>query len=414
MTPPLIKPKPRNPVRALRRPTLPPPARSRAALRLTAAAAEGRFELQHCCDCGTVQYPPRSACVTCLSTHLEWRETDGVGELIADTVLHHSNELYYRERVPLRLGMVRLAAGPSLLAHVHGDCGSAPTPVRLRAHLDKSGQAVLMALPSQDTTNMADDPMLREMTSDPKFRKVLVTDGKSAVGQAIARAMIDAGAEIVWAGVAEPWKQADGLDALAKLPQIEQVTLDVTDEKSVRDLAGVIGGKVDILINTAEFHRAHGVADRGTETAHAEMEMNYLGLLRLAQAFGPAMQARAAEGSVPATAWVNLLSIYALSALPSHGTFSASKAAAFALSQNLRAEMRHAGIRVVNVFPGPIDDEWNQLLPPPKLAPAALAGAIVKALREGVEDVYPGDVAQDIVRRFRESAKVLERELWDQ
>ena len=190
--------------------------------------------------------------------------------------------------------------------------------------------------------------------------------------------------------------------------------LDVTDEQSVRDLAGVIGGKVDILVNTAEFHRTHGIADRGTETARAEMEVNYLGLLRLAQAFGPAMRARAAEGTVPATAWVNLLSIYALSALPSHGTFSASKAAAFALSQNLRAEMRHAGIRVVNVFPGPIDDEWNQLVPPPKLAPAALANAIVRALRDGVEDIYPGDVAQDIVTRFRESQKVLERELWDQ
>ena len=144
------------------------------------------------------------------------------------------------------------------------------------------------------------------------------------------------------------------------------------------------------------------------------MEVNYLGLLRLAQAFGPAMRARAAEGTVPATAWVNLLSIYALSALPSHGTFSASKAAAFALSQNLRAEMRHAGIRVVNVFPGPIDDEWNQLVPPPKLAPRRSRRAIVRALRDGVEDVYPGDVAQDIVTRFRESQKVLERELWDQ
>jgi short-subunit dehydrogenase len=180
----------------------------------------------------------------------------------------------------------------------------------------------------------------------------------------------------------------------------------------VRDLAGVIGGKVDILINTAEFHRAHGVADRGTETARAEMEVNYLGLLRLAQAFGPAMRARAAEAT-GATAWVNLLSIHALAALPSHGTFSASKAAAFALSQNLRAEMRHAGIRVINVFPGPIDDEWNQLVPPPKLAPGALARAIVTALRDGVEDLYPGDVAQDIVTRFRESQKVLERELWD-
>ncbi|HKS64794.1 MAG TPA: zinc ribbon domain-containing protein, partial [Xanthobacteraceae bacterium] len=100
----LPKPKPRNPVRALRAPTLPPAGRSRAALRLTAAAAEGRFELQHCADCGAVQYPPRSACVNCLSHRLEWRETGGAGDLIAATVLHHSNELYYRERVPIRLG----------------------------------------------------------------------------------------------------------------------------------------------------------------------------------------------------------------------------------------------------------------------------------------------------------------------
>jgi NAD(P)-dependent dehydrogenase (short-subunit alcohol dehydrogenase family)/uncharacterized OB-fold protein len=414
MTPPLIRPKPRNPVRAIRLPTLPPPARSRSALRLTAAAAEGRFELQHCADCGTVQYPSRSACVTCLSHRLEWREVSDAGELISDTVLHHSNELYYRERVPLRLGTVRLDAGPSLLVHLHGDCADAPSRVRVRAHLDKSGQAVLNALPPQDTANMTDDPMLREMTSDPKFRKILVTDGKSAAGQALARALIEAGADIVWVGVAEPWKGAPGLDELRQLPQIEIVPLDVTDKKSVRDLAGVIGGKVDILINTAEFHRAHGVADRGTETARAEMDVNYLGLIRLAQAFGPAMRARAAEGTVPATAWVNLLSIFALSALPSHGTFSAAKAAAFALSQNLRAEMRHAGIRVVNVFPGPIDDEWNQLVPPPKLAPEALAKAIVAALRDGIEDVYPGDVAQDIWTRFRESQKTLERELWDQ
>ena len=73
--------------------------------------------------------------------------------------------------------------------------------------------------------------------------------------------------------------------------------------------------------------------------------------------------------------------------------------------------MRPAGIRVINVFPGPIDDEWNQLLPPPKLAPAALASAIVKALREGIEDVYPGDVAQEWLERWRDNPKALEREL---
>ena len=414
MTQPLERPTPRNPVRAQRLLTLPPHARSRTALRFTAAAAEGRFELQTCFDCGAIQYPPRSACVKCLSHRLEWREVAAGGELIADTVLHHSNEIYYRERVPLRLGTLRLDAGPSLLAHVHGDCAPAPSRVRVRAHLDRSGQAVLMALPREDTANLAEDAMLREMTSDPKFRKVLITDAKSATGHALAAAIVQAGADIVWLGVAESWKQAPGFDALTALPQSTVVPLDVTDAKSVEELAGTIGGKVDILINTAEFHRAHGIADRGTETARAEMDVNYLGLLRLAQAFGPAMRARAAEGAVPAAAWVNLLSICALAALPSQGTFSASKAAAFALSQNLRAEMRQAGIRVVNVFPGPIDDEWNQLVPPPKLAPAALAKAVVAALRDGVEDIYPGDVAQDIATRWRESAKALERELWDQ
>jgi hypothetical protein len=65
----------------------------------------------------------------------------------------------------------------------------------------------------------------------------------------------------------------------------------------------------------------------------------------------------------------------------------------------------------VNVFPGPIDEEWNQAVPPPKLSPDALAKAIVAALQNGVEDVYPGDVAQEWLERWRESPKVLEREL---
>jgi NAD(P)-dependent dehydrogenase (short-subunit alcohol dehydrogenase family) len=125
----------------------------------------------------------------------------------------------------------------------------------------------------------------------------------------------------------------------------------------------------------------------------------------------PALQGRAADGVTHASAWVNLLSIYALSNFPSHGTYSASKAAAYSLSQCLRAEMRPSGIRVVHVFPGPIDDEWNQNMPPPKLSPEALASAVIKALRDGTEDVYPGDVAQEWLQRWRDNPKVLEREI---
>ena len=80
-------------------------------------------------------------------------------------------------------------------------------------------------------------------------------------------------------------------------------------------------------------------------------------------------------------------------------------------AQCLRAEMRGSGVRVVNLFPGPIDDEWNQLTPPPKLSPDALAKAIVRALKDGVEDVYPGDVAQEWLERWHDDPKTLEREI---
>ncbi|MES2531224.1 MAG: SDR family NAD(P)-dependent oxidoreductase [Pseudomonadota bacterium] len=412
MTMPLMRPPRKNPVLRTPQMNLPPWARGRVALGITAAAAEGRFELQVCEDCGTVQYPPREACCKCLSPQLRWRAQDGAGQLLASTTLDHSNDMYFRERLPWRLGLVHLDAGPTLMVHLHGEVGEAPARVRVGAQLDRAGMAVLIGFPKEGSAHMADDSMLREMTSDPKFRKVLVTDGKTEVGQALVRALVKAGADLVWVGHAEPWKKTGGLDDIAALPQVTLVPLDLTNGRAVTELAGSIGGKVDIVINNAEVHRSFGIgARRGTDVARAEMDINYFGLLRLAQEFGPALKGRSADGATGATAWVNLLSIYALSNFPPHGTFSASKAAAHSLAQCLRAEMRPAGIRVVNVFPGPIDDEWNQQMPAPKLAPATLANAIVKALRDGVEDVYPGEVAQEWLERWRDNPKVLEREL---
>ena len=406
-----MTPKKKNPVLRTRLPTLPPAARSRVALGLTAAAALGRFELQQCRDCGSVQYPPREACQHCLSIRLAWKPQSGEGELLASTVLHHSNDLFFRERLPWRLGLIKLASGPTVVAHLHGAVPAAPAAVRVAARLDRAGQAVLVAHPDKETCDMAEDRQLREFTCDPKSRKVLVTDGKTGVGQALVKALAATGSELIWVGHAEPWKKLAGFDDLKGIPQVTLVPLDLTDSKNVREVAAEIGGKVDILINNAEYHRAFGIANRhGVETARAEMDINYFGLLRLAQEFGPAMRSRGADGMASAVAWVNLLSIYALANYPPHGTFSASKAAAQSLAQCLRAEMRPAGVRVVNVFPGPIDDEWNQLVLPPKIAPAALAGAIVKALREGVEDVYPGDVAQEWLERWRDNPKALERE----
>ena len=409
---PMQRPPRKNPMLRTRAPTLPPWGRSRVALGLTAAAAVGRFDLQQCADCGALQYPPREACHVCLSARLPWKPQNGAGMLLSETTLHHSNDLFFRERLPWRLGLVRLDSGPTLMVHLPDCTPPAPAPVRVDVRLDRAGQAVLLGLPIKEIEHMNDDRVLREMGCDPKFRKVLVTDGKTAVGQALVKALAGVGADLIWVGHAEPWKKLPGLAELSALPQVTLVPLDLTSAKSVTELAGEVAGKVDIVINNAEVHRTHGIATRrGVDAARAEMDINYFGLLRLAQEFGPALKGRGADGAASAVAWVNLLSIYALSNYPPHGTYAASKAAALSLAQCLRAEMRPAGIRVVNVFPGPIDDDWNQLLPPPKLAPASVAQAIVKALRDGVEDVYPGDVAQEWLARWRDNPKVLEREL---
>jgi len=175
----LERPKRKNPVLRTRLPTLPPAARSRIALGLTAAAALGRFELQQCRDCGTVQYPPREACQKCLSIRLDWKPQPQEGELLSDTVLHHSNDLFFRERLPWRLGLVKLECGPTVVAHLHEQVPPAPSRVVVAAKLDRAGQAVLVALPNglpPQESNMAEDRQLREFTCDPKFPKVLITD----------------------------------------------------------------------------------------------------------------------------------------------------------------------------------------------------------------------------------------------
>jgi NADP-dependent 3-hydroxy acid dehydrogenase YdfG len=206
--------------------------------------------------------------------------------------------------------------------------------------LDRAGQAVLAALPEQEV-NMADDRQLREFTCDPKFRKVLITDGKTALGQSLVQAFAKAQADLIWVGHSEPWKVFPGFEKLKTIPGVTLLPLDLTDSKNVREVAAEIGVKVDIVVNNAEHHRAFGIANRaGVETARAEMDVNYFGLLRLAQELGPVMRARGADGQSSAVAWVNLLSIYALANFPPHGTFSASKAAAHSLAQCLRASCR--------------------------------------------------------------------------
>lgn len=399
----------------------PPAHRGRSFLGLTVAAAQGQFALQQCADCSTVQYPPREACVRCLSANLSWVYQDGAGTLVSMTTLHHSNEAYFRKRLPWRIGLVKLAAGPSAFVHVHASVAEAPCPVRVVARVDRSGQAVLIAGPAGTAWNMSEDKLMGEITFDPAGRTVLVTDGQSETGRALIDALQAAGAGVIWAGRRDAsvplWfdggeSETEPVGAELTPGAVRWVRLDVRDERSVSTLAERMGPMLDLILNNSEHHAP--VAGGGLPSpgaAQQEMSVNVIGLLRLQQAFGPLFMQRAASCPDRAFPWVNLLSIHSLAHHPDGGSFSASKAAAFALAQGQRSVMRASNVRVVHCFPGPIDEPGRPDSPWPKLSPRALAGAILHGLAQGIEDIYPGDVAQDLLARWRADPLALQREI---
>lgn len=401
----------KNPLLRTVSPTRPPESRSRAALGLSVAAASGRFALQRCSECSSYQYPPRDACHRCLCVELPWHDVSPQGKLLAETTIRASTKLYFRERMPWRTGSVQLDAGPVVICHLHADCKT-NTKVRLINRLDRSGQGVMLALPIENTVNMEDDPQLRVLTSNPKHRRILISDARSPNSVAIAGALVQAGASAIFIGESESWLPNAQRDELASMEKVSLLPLDVTDTSSVERLAAELGGKCDILINNARFMREGGVLDRGdTGFAKQEMEVNYFGLMRLAQAFGPAMCSRTSDGVNSAVAWVNLLSVHCLSNHASFGCFSASHSAAHSLSQSLRAEFRASGLRVMNVYTGPTEDDWYQPVPPPKVQPEAIARSIVNGLQQGLEEICCGDVAKDIYLRYQKDPLVLEKQM---
>jgi short-subunit dehydrogenase/uncharacterized OB-fold protein len=410
MTDILPLPQKKDPQKRTTVPTLPPTARSRAALGLAVMAGQGRFGLQGCRDCGAVQYPPRDACVQCLCVDLEWRDMDAAGTVLAETTIRVSPDPYFRERLPWRMGLVQLAAGPVAVCHLHGEVARGDA-VRMALKLDRAGQGVLVATPLNGSDRMHDDPVLRAMSCDPRHRRVLVSDARAPLAGPLVDALLAAGAAHVFVGEPEVWRRWGGRAQFEDRKDVSLVPLDVTDAASIARLAAGIGGKTDIVINTACFTRPGGVLGHDTVFARDAFEVNAMGLMRLAQGFGPGMAARVQDGVNSACALVNVLSAQALVPDAAFGVFGASQAAARSISLTLRAEFRAQGLRVMNVYTGPLEDDWFQQLPPPKVTPKALARAVVQGLVAGLEEVACGDVAQDMLARWHDNAALLEREM---
>jgi NAD(P)-dependent dehydrogenase (short-subunit alcohol dehydrogenase family) len=229
----------------------------------------------------------------------------------------------------------------------------------------------------------------REVTG----RVVLVTGSNGDIGRELVRAFRAAGAaDVIEIG----GRSADG----------GMVRLDVTDQAAVNALAASLDGRVEILVNNAGVNGNVGALSASSDAdARREMAVNYFGLLNMIRAFTPPMCARR-RGVV-----INMLSILSHANLPISGSYCASKAAAYSLTQAVRAELAAADVRVCGILPGPVDTRMGAKSPPPKLTPAELASAVIMAVREGAEDLYPGAAAERFYAAFRADPKALEKSL---
>lgn len=160
----------------------------------------------------------------------------------------------------------------------------------------------------------------------------LVTGANGSLGKAYVEALLAAGAARIYAAARKPESLAEivSLDRERIIP----IQLDVTDTQSINNAAAKYQD-VTLLVNNAGVALNYGgfVTAPDLKSARTEMEVNYFGTLAISQAFAPILKQNGG-GAI-----VNVLSILAKATSPVIGTYSASKAAALALTKGIRAEL---------------------------------------------------------------------------
>jgi len=210
----------------------------------------------------------------------------------------------------------------------------------------------------------------------------LVTGANRGLGAAIAQALLDSGAT-VYGGARDP--------ASITNDRIIPVRLDVTNDDDIMN-AALACNDVSIVVNNAGILRqSASLADGGVEAARAEMETNYFGSMRVARAFAPIL------GDNGGGALVNVLSVLSFISMPQGATYSASKSAAWSLTNALRIELRRQGTLVVAVHAGFIDTAMAAGVSGEKVSPESVAKQIVAAVASDAEEVL-ADATSEMVK----------------
>jgi NAD(P)-dependent dehydrogenase (short-subunit alcohol dehydrogenase family) len=210
----------------------------------------------------------------------------------------------------------------------------------------------------------------------------LVTGANRGLGLAFIKALVAGGARKVYAAARDP--------ASIKQPGVEAIRLDVTKPEEVAAVARSLGD-VTLVINNAGILRASGfLGDDGLGAARAEFETNFFGPLAIARAFAPIL-AKNSGGAI-----VNVLSVLSWVSLPAWSTYSASKAAAWSLSNGLRHELRGQGTQVLSLHVGLMDTDMARQVTSPKTKPEDVVAQTLAALEAGKSEVLADEAARRV------------------
>jgi len=224
-------------------------------------------------------------------------------------------------------------------------------------------------------------------------KAVLVTGANRGIGKALVEEALKRGAKRVYAGMRRPLAHMDRL--------VTAVTLDVTSAAQTRAAVERVES-LDILINNAGLALFDDLSDRAALERH--LAVNLFGTYGVTQAFLPTLTR--SRGAI-----VNVLSVAALAPLPIIPAYSISKAAAFSLSQSLRALLARRGVKVHAVMAGPVDTEMSRGFDVPKASPESVARAIFDGVENGEEDIFPDPMSESMAESWRSGAvKGLERQ----
>ena len=224
-------------------------------------------------------------------------------------------------------------------------------------------------------------------------KAVLVTGANRGIGRALVEEALRRGAKRVYAGTRQPLAHLDG--------RVTPLNLDVTKAEQIQEAVERVKS-LDILINNAGLALFDDLSDRAALEQH--LAVNLFGTYGVTRAFIPLLTR--SRGAI-----VNVLSVAALATLPIVPAYSISKAAAFSLSQSLRALLAGRGVRVHAVLAGPVDTEMSRGLDVPKASPESVARAIFDGVENGQEDIFPDPMSESMAESWRSGAvKALERQ----